>query len=165
MQIYDDAMQKAFDGRKFDNPCKPGTLAAKAWEIGTKEGVGKREAGLPHSIALPTDEEAAQPEPDGTCPHCGSHPGDLTVAWMDGAHCAKKKAGEELRRDSTRIPDPMELFSDGDLLFTVIPSWREFDTPEQCTELGRMAYGAARAAMNAYRDAIRAALAAEKREG
>lgn len=46
--------------------------------------------------------------PDDTCPHCGSHPGDLTVAWMDGAHCATKKAQsklddlEAMRRDAER---------------------------------------------------------------
>lgn len=61
LQIYDDAMQKAFDGREFDNPCVPGSTAAMAWEIGKAEGAKKRTAGLPHSIATVTDNDGTPP--------------------------------------------------------------------------------------------------------
>lgn len=52
LDVYDNAMQKAFDGREFQNPCKSGTPEHKAWEKGRKEGKKKRDAGLPNSIAL-----------------------------------------------------------------------------------------------------------------
>lgn len=52
LDVYDNAMQKAFDGREFKNPCKPGTPEHKAWEKGTKEGKKKRDACLPNSISL-----------------------------------------------------------------------------------------------------------------
>lgn len=61
LHVYDNAMQKAFDGRAFSNPCNPGTLEAKAWELGTKEGTRKRNAGAPNSISIP----AASSEPVG----------------------------------------------------------------------------------------------------
>lgn len=51
LDMYDNAMQKAFDGREFSNPCTPGTWEAKAWDKGKQEGQKKRAAGLPHSIA------------------------------------------------------------------------------------------------------------------
>lgn len=37
---------------------------------------------------------AAQPEQDEPCPHCGQHPGDLTTAWLDGAHCSGQKLSD-----------------------------------------------------------------------
>lgn len=52
LDVYDNAMQKAFEGRELPNPCKHGTPEHKAWEKGSKEGKKKREAGLPNPIAL-----------------------------------------------------------------------------------------------------------------
>ncbi|MFC3866226.1 hypothetical protein [Alcaligenes aquatilis] len=87
LDMYDNAMQKAFDGREFKNPCSPGTTEEKAWDIGTKEGQKKRALGLPNSIVSQQPvsgadqfRDAAQMiEPSG---NSGELP-DLTIQWHD----------------------------------------------------------------------------------
>lgn len=66
LDVYDNAMQKAFEGRELPNPCKHGTPEHKAWEKGSKEGKKKREAGLPNPIALQHScKETSQDREDG----------------------------------------------------------------------------------------------------
>lgn len=38
LQVYDDALDKAREGREFDNPGRPGSLEARAWDAGTRRG-------------------------------------------------------------------------------------------------------------------------------
>lgn len=49
--------------------------------------------------------------------------------------------------------DPMALLTDADVLASA-DGWRQFDAPEGVNFATRMVYGACRAAMNAYRDAL-----------